>query len=594
MNAIDEQVQGYIDGVLSGEIVTGRLVRLAVERHVYDLKHAAKRGYRFSEDRAREAINFFPECCRHSIGRWADKPFELSPWQMFVVWCVFGWLQVSDGMRRFRKAFISIARKNGKSTFCSGLALLLLTFDNPVEAGAEIYVAATKEEQACIIHREAARMVSKSPSLRRIAKVFQKNITVPHNDSYLRPLGSDSDKTDGLNPHGVFKDELHAWRKHHRGLHEKLSTGGASRDQPLEVTITTAGDDQSVIWLEELAFARKVLEAGITEDPVSDTLFAFVASLDYEERPCVDCQDEDCTRCDGSGTIPKDDPFDERTWPKANPNLGVSVRIEYLRDQANDARNKPTSLNSFLRYHCNVMTTSTQKAVVKELWDACSHQQPDLRGKPCFGAWDLGRTDDFAGIALTFPIETGESDKDGKPICFYEAKAWAFTCEDRGDDLLKDSRIQRWIDQRLLEVHPGRDIDFGVVQERILEIHETYYPQQWVFDPTFSQQMAQELLNKHGVPVEKFTQSPKMYNEPLRSLLKALRERRFGHDGNPVLAWCADNLAIVKNARDEWMPDKASSLGKIDPMVALLMAFGVSIWTPAEEGFWDPSEGVYL
>ncbi len=198
-------VDAYIKGVMSGKIVTGRLVRLAVQRHVEDLKHAGERGFEFKQGPAHDAIEF-AAICRHSKGEWAGQVLVLEPWQKFVVWCIFGWRRKRDGMRRFRKAYLSMGRKNAKSTTCSYLALLLFAMDSPIEAGAEIYVAATKEAQACIIHSEAARMVKQSPSLKSIISAHKNNLSIQSNDSFFRPLGSDSDKTDGLNPHGVFKD----------------------------------------------------------------------------------------------------------------------------------------------------------------------------------------------------------------------------------------------------------------------------------------------------------------------------------------------------------------------------------------------------
>ena len=197
-HTIVQDVGAYIDGVLSGEIVVGRNVRLAVERHVADLKDADARGYYFDDDIAAEACEFFPAGCRHSKGKWAGQPFHLAPWQLFIVWCVFGWRRKADKFRRFRKVYISIGRKNGKSTWCAALGLLLLVFDNPKEEGPEVFCAATKEAQACIVFNEAKRMRRSSPSLRNVTEVFTKSIT--HLDGFFEPSGSDSETTDGLNP----------------------------------------------------------------------------------------------------------------------------------------------------------------------------------------------------------------------------------------------------------------------------------------------------------------------------------------------------------------------------------------------------------
>ncbi|WP_372897420.1 terminase large subunit domain-containing protein, partial [Stieleria sp.] len=175
MEAPKQQVQRYIDGVLDGSIVTGRRVRQAVERHVYDLEHAHKRGHYFDEQKASLAIMWFPACLRHVEGEWADKPVELTDNQAFIVWCLMGWRR-ADGCRRFRHAYITCGRKWGKSTVAAGIGLLLLTCDDPLEKGAQIYCAATKEDQAKIVHGLAKAMADGSPEVRKQVNVLAKSI----------------------------------------------------------------------------------------------------------------------------------------------------------------------------------------------------------------------------------------------------------------------------------------------------------------------------------------------------------------------------------------------------------------------------------
>lgn len=433
------------------------------------------------------------------------------------------------------------------SVFCSYLALLLFAFDNPLEAGAEIYVAATKEQQACIIHSEAARMVRQSPSLKKLIVSHKNNLSIPSNDSFFRPLGSDSDKTDGLNPHGVFKDELHAWQERHRGLHEKLSTGGASRRQPLEVTITTAGDDKSVLWKEENDFASRCVESVINGDIVSDTQFAFVACIDKD-----------------------DDPFDEANWPKANPNLGVSCKLAYLREKANDAQKDATKLNQFLRYYCNIQVSSTEKAIDAELWKLGAGPLSDLTGRECHGGFDLGRSRDFAAIAVVVPFD--DTDADGGECKRFELKVQSWTCE-KAELPLENEPFRSWIKAGLLKVSDNDDVDFADVEATILAWSKLYDVKTWAYDPTFAQQMGQNLLNVHGLQIFPFTQTARYYNEPIRKFLTALRSGLVRHGNDSCLTWQAGNLCIRKNAKDEWMPDKGDSLGKIDGMVSVLMAY---------------------
>jgi phage terminase large subunit-like protein len=382
-------VAEYCDAVLSGEIVTGGLVRGAVQRHVTDLRTAHERGWRFDFDKAERACAFFPLVLTHYKGEWAGEPFTLSPWQAFVTSCVFGWCDAQTGLRRFRKALISIARKNGKTAWAAGLELKQLYWDEPEEPAAEVYCVATKEDQAKLLYADALAMVEASIFLKgqSLIRRSPSRINYRRNNSFLKPLGSDSTGTDGLNPHCVVMDELHAWRERHRPLKEKLSTGGAARRQPLEIIITTAGDSDSLLWIEEDTYARSTIDAANQGKVFDDRFFAFVATLD-----------------------PHDDPLDEKNWPKANPNLGVSVKVDYLRDQARLARNAPTLFNQFVRYHANSKTEANERAITADAWALGNRPLTIQPGDQCHGGIDLGRSKDFTAIALCFPRYTTGDD----------------------------------------------------------------------------------------------------------------------------------------------------------------------------------------
>jgi phage terminase large subunit-like protein len=532
-------VQWYIDGVMSGEIVTGRLVRLAVQRHVQDLRACRRKvfRYKFEAKFANEAIDFL-ELCPHSKGRWAGQLLRLEPWQKFIIWCVFGWRRKADGTRRFRKVFVMVARKNGKSTLCAAVGLLLMLFDNPLEGGAEVYVVATKEDQARIVHEEAKRMVRRSLEIGQCAETFTKAITCARNDGTFKPLGSDSDQS-GFNPHGVIKDELHAWRDRHRNLFDEMSTGGASRAQPLEWIITTNGDDKSNILNEELEYAIRVTESAESSRSVNETLFTYLATLDKD-----------------------DDPYAEANWIKANPNIDVSVSREYLREQADEARNKPSSHNAFLRYHCNIATSSHERAIASELWIAGIVDAVPQEGT-AFGAIDLGRSDDFASVAVVTKTAAGK------------IAVWArsFTCADKAKEL-QTAEVRSWIDRGFLVEHEGNQVDFTAVEDEIVALsHNKNRIVNWAADPTFAGQLLQRLESVHGIEVYEFLQTARNYNEPIRNFLRELKAGNVLHIDDPCLAWQARNLTIVRNTLDQWRPDKGTGWQKIDALVAVLMAY---------------------
>lgn len=532
---------------MDGSIVTGRLQRLAVERHLADLEKAGERGFVFSEEHALESIEFVETCCRHYKAQWANQPVILEPDQLFIMWCVFGWLRASDGMRRFVKVYLTVARKWGKSLYAAVIALLLLTHDNPIEEGAEVYTVATKEDQAAIVFRDAKKMVGKSPALRRRLSCKTKVIEYLRTNSILRPLGSDSDGTDGLNISGVIKDELHAWRELHRGLHEKIDTADGVRRQPLMVTITTAGDDKSQIWIEEDDYATRVVESVITGTIIDDTLFSFICRIDDD-----------------------DDPQDPKCWVKAQPHLDKTVPFSKYVSKANEAKNKPSARSAFLRYYCNRKTASKMRAILPELWAKGNGLFPEIKGRRGYAGFDLGRTDDFASVAATFPrIVDGQ--------LFIDAKVKSWTCEET-ELRLDQTPLSTFIANGELIVCAGDSVNYREVLEYCVELGGLADIRSWAFDPTFAKLFAEELQNLHGFELFPFTQRERFYNEPIRYLLKMLKEGRIIHGGDECLAWQAGNLTIARNRKDEWMPAKLGGPFKIDGMVSLLMALSEGLY----------------
>ena len=597
---------------MSGELPAGRYQILAVLRQIDDLKQAKKRGWVFDMSIANWSIWFIENSCVHtknSIGAKAGDPLKLTPTQKFVVWCIFGWRD-KQGRRRFQKAYLEVARKYGKSTFAAAILLLCLVFDYPPEPESEIYCAATKEQQARIVFRIACSMARKSPGLRKLLKVMTKSLLYTRTDSFVQPLGSDSDGTDGLNPSVVIKDELHAWMKRHRGFHEKLETGDGARLQPLGITITTAGDDRAEIWQEERDWIVRAVESVITGEIIDDRAFGFICCLDVKDYECLICGGsgkrarKKCGVCCGAGKIyadkpfdpkSKQNPFDERMWTKANPNMGHSVDFSKYEKHINRALRSSLYRNTCLRYYGNVKVTSSEKLINPLLWARNDGKPYIHEGQFCRGAFDLGRSDDFAAWALAFPglldvAPTAEDLEEGvSALRTYDLIGRSYTCEARAESLM-NPQMEDWIERGLLEVHSGDQVDFDLIEQDIVEVSEKYAVLSWAFDQMFAPQMAQHLINKHGLNCHRFSQSPSWYNPGIRELLRALKRGDVSHGGDPVMQWQAENCVVVRDARDLWMPDKSQPDKKIDQMVAVLMAISDCLFHAAED---DGKRSVY-
>lgn len=377
--AVASTVTEYARGVVDGEIPAGDLVRLAAERHLSDLDTGHERGLRFDDEAADRAISFFP-LLRHSKGEWAGTPFALEPWQEFIVGSLFGWKR-ADGLRRFRTAYLSVARKNGKSTLVAGIGLYLAFFDD--EPGAEVYAAATKRDQAKITWSEAQRMVQRTPGLSGRIKAYQNNLHNVETASKYEPLSADYNSLDGLNVHGAVIDEYHA---HPNGnVADVLESATGARRQPLIIYTTTAGHDNESACHQFDQYIQSVLEGTVQDDAI----FGFIARPDEDDS--------------------WDDPV---AWAKANPNLGVSVKLDDLERQCDRAKNIPREQNEFRRKRCNEWTEQADRWLDLALWDGCADRPECTPGRRCFAGLDLSTTTDLSALAMLFPNGDGSYELD--------------------------------------------------------------------------------------------------------------------------------------------------------------------------------------
>jgi phage terminase large subunit-like protein len=524
--------------VLKGRIVAGSLVRRACERHFRDLQHGAKRGLTFRPDIAKHAIDF-NSYCRHSKGEWAGKRIELSPWQKFVRGSAFGWLR-ADGTRRFRVIYEEIARKNGKSTSAATVALQCLVADQ--EPGADVYSAATKKDQARIVFDEARKMVMRSEDLQRLVSVYRASLAVDTTMSAFQPLSSDERTLDGLNPHAVIIDELHKHKN--RAVFDVLDTAMGARRQPLLWVITTAGDDNpESVYAQERAYAENVV-TGNFED---DEWLVYIATLDPADR--------------------WDDPA---AWPKANPNLGVSVKLADLQRQCRAAKASPARQVEFKRLRCNLRTAASTQLITGELWDKNSlgpFDPHNMLGRRCFAGLDLSSKIDLsAWVKLFPPQEPGERWR-------VVPRFWMpqETVEQKAD---RDQvQYRRWIDQGLIEVTLGNTIDHSEIEAAVLEDARIFDIASVAYDPWNATQLATSLLGS-GVPMSEFIQGIRSYTAPTKELSAWLLDSKLDHGDNPVLRWMALNLRVQLDKNENQMPVKRLSTGRIDGAVALIMAIG--------------------
>lgn len=546
-------VDAYMRAVQTGKIRAGQLVKAAIERHLKDLQTAGKRGFYFDPEAANAAINFFP-LLRHTTGEFDGKPFELMPWQKFLVWVLFGWRRTADGLRRFRHAFLSMGRGNGKSPLAAAIALMLFCCDQPLEARAEVVVAATMGRQARIVWDEAKRFAQRIPSLRKRLQLYESKqsarMLFTLNDSTFEPMEHSVRGHDGQVLHGAILDELHAWREEHRITLDNIETAMAKRRQPLKIIITTAGSEKSGIWLEEYEACCKIVRGVVRRDDY----FVLIYQLDED-----------------------DDIYAEKNWIKANPNLGVSVNLDGLRSLAAQAKTMASKRVKFRRYHCNLLTSSLSKAITPELWKKGDQELPKLAGRPCHGGIDLGWRNDLAAFGLVFPL-----DQENKYGRLFALKCWCWIPGETERDLSLEPWAT-WIRDGHLQVTDGNTTDPRSLFAQVEQAKRDYQLKTIAIDPNNARFVSTHLENELDIRTFEFWQTCRKYNEPLREFLKALQEGRILHGGHPLLGWAADNLITKSDPQDYLMPAKAKSPEKIDPIVAVLMGFSECLFAETEQ-----------
>jgi len=559
----------YISRVLSGEELVCRKVRLAVERHIRDLERSRDPDYPYYYDvqgGARFCRLF--ELVRPS--KWPE-PMVMAPWQVAHDMMLYGWKQKADHLRRFRVAYDRWPRKTGKSARGSVQFIYHLLADG--ERGAEVYSAALVEEQARRVFDEAVEMVRGTPELRREIDIIgdspTRRLKVKDTGSVGRPLSRDKESMEGLNISFAIGDEVHKWAG--RGAYDVLRYGMRSRRQPLFELITTApsADDTTSICNTMDDYAEKVL-TGIIDDA---RFFAWILEIDEDDKW-----------------------DDESKWIKACPNLGITVKLEDMRQEALEARNDAGSLNAFKRYSLNVRVDALEQPIAAADWGACARpgdpvqlradSLATLAGRICFVALDLALTDDTSALALLFPPMENDPvlmimDDGGevlRPVQPWRIIPFFWIPADNILDRVEKHQVpyDTWRDQGFLTTTPGKVTDYDFIAACFLELSKIFDIRELAYDPALANGLIKKIL-QNGFKkdrVVKFAQTMLNYAAPCGDFVRAISRREVLHDADPVLRWQITNLRWIKNHTGLIMPDKLKSIEKIDGAVASIMAYG--------------------
>jgi phage terminase large subunit-like protein len=515
-----------------------------------------KFGAWFDHDAADAAAAFFPTYLRHTEAEWWGKPFHLEWWQENFVRTIFGWKR-KDGTRLIRQAYLEVPRKNGKTEFAAGLAILVLVADG--EFGGQAYSMAVNKDQARIVFDKASVMVNLSPELSDVITPYKTSLFCAELMSSFKPLSATPGAKHGFSPSFAIADELHEWPD--GTLHDVVHKGTAARRQPLEVLITTAGQPGVSYGWELHELAEEVIKENV-EDP---TFFPMIFAAG-----------------------PDDDWESPATWRKANPNFGVSVKEDYLASEVAKARGKSAKIGDFKRYHLNIWNDQVTGGLPMPQWDETPIRPvtlESLAGRPCWGGLDLSATTDLTALALISPALDG-------PGWDLWLRCWVplAALEER----MRRDRVdfQKWIDAGWIVGTEGDVTDYDVVRDTISRrqisdggerrsppLTEIVDLRQVALDRWNATQISSQLQGD-GVNVVEFGQGYASMTAPTKEFDRLIRGHLLNHGGNPVLRWMAGCTILRTDGAENYKPvkpDRRASTKRIDGIVASIMALGVAM-----------------
>jgi phage terminase large subunit-like protein len=538
--------QQYIDSVQDGTRIAGRCELRMIERHVEDLKAGL---FYFDEAEASRVVSLI-RMLRHTKGALAGQHFGLQPFQEFILVSVFAWKR-ADGTRRFRRCYVEIARKNGKTEFAAAVGAIMAFFDG--EAGAETYSAATTKDQAKLVFDASTSMVKSlmkdSASFKQATKVYAKSITGPGGGA-IKYVSSDFDTLDGLNPSCAIIDEYHEHKTN--GILQVMQTGMGSRHEPLLFVITTAGFN-----LESPCYRLRKVCIDILEGRLQDdSQFAAIYALDDD-----------------------DDWQDPTSWHKANPNLGLTPTMEFMESQLQAAINEGyTAQTQFRTKNLNQWMRASKVWIDHHVYmgNAATYTLEDMKGLHCYGGLDMAATTDLCAFSLFFPAQ------EGLPVPRFLTWYWLPEETAHMRKLQDGVSYPEWAANGHIYLTSGNVADYVQVATDIIDIVAQVRMHSMAYDRAYAIQTVL-LIQDSGIAITPFGQGFISMSLPTKEYERMIVGGQMQHNSDPVKAWMMGNVEIMKDAAGNIKPDKKKSKEKIDGIVSDIEALGLYMQHQAEQ-----------
>lgn len=553
MTHTDELVQ-YSKGCIADTRHVCQKHRWACERFLRDLKKSGTKEFPYIFDEEK-ALRFFEWAAfhKHTKGVLAGEPIEFTPIQRFIFGNVYGWVHQDTGLRRFRKAYWQVARKNAKS---QSLAIVgdyeLMALGEPMS---EVYIGATKSMQAKIIYNEVVAMLKRCPLLKDKWHESYGVIRHPKSDSILRALSKDDGKTgDGLNPQCGLIDEYHAHPTDE--ILEVINTGMVARRQPLLFIITTAGTNfGGPCYRVEYPLVEKILDPSLDFD-VAD-YFCMVNELDrdHEGNLIDDVKDEEC-------------------WVKANPIAATYPEgLANIRSKLASAIESPEKMESFLTKNMNLwVNQSAMSYMDMAKWKergAITEIPVDLYGRSAYVGIDLSKRIDLTAAGIIVPIDVDSAVQ-------YVVRAHGFIPEDTVAVHEKTDKVpyRAWAKAGYLTITPGDVVDYRFIESWIRETTDDLgvNVKELCYDPYNATHFAQD-FDAQGITTVEVRQGMRTLSEPTKAFREEAYRGNILHEPNPLLDWAVSNAVTKRDHNENIILDKEKSTNRIDPIAAVINAF---------------------
>tara|TARA_B100000809_G_scaffold154054_1_gene151426 strand:- start:6850 stop:8487 length:1638 start_codon:yes stop_codon:yes gene_type:complete len=509
-------------------------------------ERAVVNGCRMDETRGQHIIDFCQQHLRLYEGEYAGQRVELMDWQHDLLMRLFGWVKFSDDwnreVRRFTRCSLWVPKKSGKSPLAAMVGLYLMTADG--ERGQKVFSAAKDGKQAGIVHAHAKAMVEMSPALAAECKINNTSGVIAHTptrSTYSILRGDNIKGQEGLNG-SVIIDETHVVDSR---LASVLEYMGASRAEPIQFEVSTAGNNPQGYGKRQWDYGRAVNEGMIHDD-------SFLA-VEYSAPQAT--TDADCG--------------DVEIWKAANPSWGVTIKQGEFEQSYQRAQRSLTDFQTWKMYRLNIWTSAQNIWLRKADWKECQADitEDEMAGRDCFIGLDLSRTRDMTAAVCVFPGDDGET---------YTVLPYFWLPEETAKANSHLASYLDWSAGGYLELTPGNVVDYSYVEQRIIDLAGLFNVQGLVFDPTYAEELTQRLEANNGIPREAFRQTIMMFAGPTAEFERLVIGKHLRHPGHPVLDWQAGHVQVKQDNNANKRPVKPvhDDPKKIDGIVAAIMALG--------------------